>query len=123
LKAIGFKSNPYDPCLLNRLETNSDVHVDDVLITASSEQAIDQLLVELEAKNLFKLKDDGKCVVSMESFVEDLLSSCDIAGTCGTPATSTLFAINEKSPCLSMVTFHSLTAKRITLLSEFDLIY
>jgi hypothetical protein len=63
---------------------------------------------------IFKFKDDGKCVVSMEGFVEDLLSSCDIAGTCGTPATSTLFAINENSPCLSIqekVTFHSLTAK------------
>jgi hypothetical protein len=135
LKTIGFKSNPYDPCVLNRLDSNGDqttlaIHVDDVLITASTEEAIDQLLVELESfypglsisrgKELnylgmiFKFKDDGKCVVSMEGFVEDLLSSCDIAGTCGTPATSTLFSINENSPCLLVqdkVTFHSLTAK------------
>jgi hypothetical protein len=63
---------------------------------------------------LFKFKDDGKCVVSMEGFVEDLLSSCDIAGICGTPLTSSLFAINKNSPCLSVqekVAFHSLTVK------------
>jgi hypothetical protein len=60
LKTIGFKFNPYDPCVLNQLDSNGGqttlaIHVDDVLITAPSEEAIDQLLVKLgsvEVKNL-----------------------------------------------------------------------
>jgi hypothetical protein len=74
---------------------------------------------------IFKLKDDGKCVVSMEDFVEDFLSSCDIAGACGTAATSTLFAINENSPCQyrrKSRSIHSLQSC-YTLQSESDLIY
>jgi hypothetical protein len=53
LKTIGFKSNPYDPCVLNRLDsykgqTTLAIHVDNVLNTAPTEEAINQLLVELE---------------------------------------------------------------------------
>jgi hypothetical protein len=135
LKSLGFTQNPYDPCVMNR--TNSDgkqttlaIHVDDVLITAPSEGAVTSLLSELESHYpglsisrgrelnylgmVFKFTDDKKCTISMDGFVNDLLSNCDISGTSNTPATSSLFSIDEKSKALSTdkkKLFHSITAK------------
>jgi hypothetical protein len=53
-------------------------------------------------------------MISIEGFVNDLLSNCKISGTANTPATSTLFSIDEDSNSLSdekKKRFHSITAK------------
>jgi hypothetical protein len=55
----------------------------------------------------------------MEGFTGDLLKECaDITGTAETPATSTLFVLNENSPALAELQrqrFHSIVAKLLYL--------
>ena len=53
LSEIGFKNNPYDRCVFNRLEADGVqstlcVHVDDMLITATTEKHLDQILFDME---------------------------------------------------------------------------
>jgi hypothetical protein len=135
LTSLGFTANPYDPCVFNRSDdrgqTTLTVHVDDVMITAPAESDIDSLLTELEEHYsglsvsrgkilnylgmVLNFEADGVCKVTMDGFVEDLLSTCqDIKGLAKTPASVELFSVDEVSPMLGDMKrkeFHSLTAK------------
>jgi hypothetical protein len=135
LKMLNFLQNPYDSCVFNRAEANGKqttiaIHVDDMFISASDEDAISMLISELEeyypglsvnrGKELnylgmvFEFTKDNKVIISMDGFVNDLLTHCDIQGTANTPATSSLFSVDDKSKALSeekKSLFHSITAK------------
>jgi hypothetical protein len=51
---------------------------------------------------VFIFEQKGVCKISMDGFVEDMLSICEhIAGTVKTPTSNDLFAVNEESPLLS----------------------
>jgi hypothetical protein len=137
---LGFKRNPHDMCVFNKIEADGSqttllLHVDDVLVTAKSEQRIDTFLAELEARyaNLEKhrgreldylgmtmsWRDAGKVKITMQGYINETLEfAAHVAGTAKTPALDTLFAIDKSLPALPKVEselFHSLTAKLLYL--------
>ena len=137
LKGLGFSNNPHDICVFNRVEEDKSqttfvLHVDDGLITAKNEVYINKVISQLKAiygdlsiqrgKKIDYLgmtfdfeKYDGKCEVSMNGYIDDLLKFAGkIEGVATTPATNKLFSIDAKSPLLltsEKEYFHSLTAK------------
>jgi len=139
LKGLGFVQNKYDPCVLNRYDKNGKqttltIHVDDVFISAPTEEHIDELLIEINSLYsgltikrgryinylgmIFDFTQTKKCKVLMTGFVEDLLSITNIEGTANTPAASNLFKVNKNSKPLdtqSKKQFHSMTAKLLYL--------
>ena len=141
LEKLGFTKNSADICVFNRREsdwslTTIAVHVDDMLITAASEDRIDSLVGELEAiypglsvkrGRVFSYVGmtfdfdsiHGKVKITMDGYVEDVLSECDhITGVASTPAGNNLFSIDEKSTLLLTAEkdiFHSMTAKLLYL--------
>jgi hypothetical protein len=105
------------------------VHVDDVMFAAPSESELDGLLKELEKHYIgltvnrgrvlnylgmvsgFKTK--GVCKVTMDGFVEELLSIChEIKGTASSPAGAELFSLDETSPALSALSVKTSTLSR-----------
>jgi hypothetical protein len=140
LAELGFKANEYDPCVFNRgslpEQTTVVVYVDDIFISALTESDIDNLLSELNAKypNLsvkrgkvldylgmtFDFSTSGKCKVTMEGYIADLLNEVNdtIQGVSTTPASANLFSIDESSEklCTSEKEFyHTFTAKLLYL--------
>jgi hypothetical protein len=140
LESTGFSANPHDCCVFNRLDkdgrqTTLLLHVDDMKVIAPTEEGIDNLLLDLQKRfpklvvkrgqklnylgMVFDYSVPGKCKVTMDGFIADLLEECsDMEGVSDTPATSTLFVIDESSPALAEVErqrFHSLVAKLLYL--------
>jgi hypothetical protein len=140
LISLGFVKNKLDECVFNRLEADGKqstivLHVDDMLITASSEERIDTIKVEIETlypslsvhrgRKLdylgmtFDFTQPGKCRVTMNGYITDLMKFCDgIKGAAKTPAQSDLFDIDESSKALGKADaefYHSLTAKFLYL--------
>jgi hypothetical protein len=137
---LGFRPNDYDPCVFNRgslpEQTTVAIHVDDMFVSAPTEDDIDQLLSELSAKyaNLsvkrgrildylgmtFDFSVSGKCKVTMQGYIEELLNEVKdiIQGVSNTPASHNLFSIDELSELLcasEKELYHSLTAKLLYL--------
>jgi hypothetical protein len=54
LEATGFVSNPYDPCVFNKIVEGEQItvafHVDDLLVTSKPEAAISNLIDSLESR-------------------------------------------------------------------------
>ena len=145
LESLGFQANPYDNCCFNRTESDGRqttivVHVDDMLITASSEATLDMLISDFGARYndeyaaitvqrgkrieyigmVFDFNPLGTAVqVTMDGYVEDLLNEYDsIAGEADTPATATLFSVREDAEKLDKKRaeeFHALVAKVLYL--------
>jgi hypothetical protein len=139
LISLGYKANDYDSCVFNKTRADNTqatitIHVDDLLITASSEAAIDEIIGELEMlyPNLevhrgrvlnyigmvFDFRAPGKVKVTMDGYVSDLLEDYEvIGGVADTPAALDLFTVGD-SELLSdgdKEFFHSLTAKLLYL--------
>jgi len=137
---LGFIKNPYDECVFNRNQKDGTqetlvIHVDDVLVTAGSEKAIDNIMEELGTKYekltikrgrkldylgmTFDFNTKGKVRITMEGFINDLLVFCESAyGVAKTPAAGDLFEVNTKSVMLSEEKkqfFHSAVAKFLYL--------
>jgi hypothetical protein len=139
LKDYGFEANPLDPCVMNKEGKHGKqmtvcIYVDDLLITSEDNEEIEELLLYLNNvyKNITKktekvisylgmtidLSSEGKAVVTMEAYINDILKSYNVNGKASTPATSQLFVINENSPALDndkKDIFHSRVAKLLYL--------
>lgn len=140
LMALGYTTNPHDECVFNKTESDGTqstilVHVDDLLITSKTEENIDELLRQLgmKYKDLsvhrgreldylgmhFDWRQPGKCYVTMSGYIEELLTfAAEIKGKASTPASQSLFEIDEESEALCderREFFHSLTAKFLYL--------
>ena len=139
LQAMGFTKNKQDMCVFNRLEhdgtqTTIVVHVDDMMITASTEDVIDKLTNELNEVYpglstqrgqkleyigmVFDFTVQNICRITMDGYVEDLLVEYDnITGVAETPATNSLFVIKESELLDDSAReyYHSLTAKLLYL--------
>ena len=140
LESVGFTKNKHDMCVFNRIEENGKqsmlvIHVDDVLVTACSEAVIDKIIDDIcrMYKSLsvhrgrvldylgmtFDYSTIGKCKVTMKQYVSDLLEFCkDIEGTAKTPASDSLFQVEDNGEILSSAEkkfFHSVTAKILYL--------
>jgi hypothetical protein len=142
LELLGFKCNPYDVCVFNRLEkcgsqTTLGIHVDDVMCTAETEVIIDDLFAQLSAKYpglvqkrgrvhnylgmVFDFTVIGTAKVTMPLFTGDFLEGVkDIEGVSPTPATNDLFKVKDIdiSPLLcksKRERFHSIVAQTLYL--------
>jgi hypothetical protein len=140
LTKLGYKVNPSDICVFNRIETDSSqttlvIHVDDMMITSTDDKRVDNIIAEIEnlypglTKNrgkvlnyigmTFNFEQLGRVIISMEGFIKDLLEDCvEIVGVSTSPANNNLFTIDENSPLLNdkeRERFHSLTAKLLYL--------
>ena len=128
-------------CVFNRTEhdktqTSLVIHVDDMIITASSESRVDDVIKQIETiypgltkhrgKVLnyigmtFDFTKEGKVKTTMEGFVKDLVEGCkDMPGTASTPGTAHLFTTpNTPDKFLTddeREHFHSITAKLLYL--------
>ena len=134
LTSIGFVVNPLDVCVFNLMKNGKQcticVHVDDLFITCVEESTIkfvtDSLLAkykEIEVKKgpilsyigmTFNFSTSGKCFVTMEGYVQDVINLYSISGYANTPATSDLFTIRPDSPLLTeceRTEFHSRVTK------------
>jgi ATP-dependent protease HslVU (ClpYQ) peptidase subunit len=137
---LGYVKNRHDMCVFNRIEKDQSqstllFHVDDVFITATSENHIDTIIAEIQQlyPNLsvhrgsilnyigmvFDFRSPGKCKITMDGYVDDLLSfSEEIQGTAKSPANNDLFKVDENAIKLDSNNkeyFHSLTAKLLYL--------
>ena len=140
LIGMGYKVNKQDMCVLNRKEEDGSqstlcIHVDDMMITAKSEDQVDKIIAQIGAiyDNLsvhrgrrldylgmtFDFGVPDKCKVTMDGYVGDLLEFCgEITGVSKTPAGDNLFKSDETSEALDdqqREFFHSLTAKLLYL--------
>jgi len=137
---LGFKVNQCDQCIFNRMEedgkqTTLCLHVDDMLIMASDDKVISDLILHLEEiygklsvergavinylGMTFDWRAEGKCKITMDGYVEELLTEYnEIEGVSTSPATNDLFKISEKSDILEeheREYYHTLTAKLLYL--------
>ena len=138
---FNYTANEYDICVFNRTESDNTqtslvIHVDDMIITASSESRVDDVIKQIETIYPGLTKHRGKvlnyigmtfdfskegCVkMTMEGFVQDLIEGCkDMPGTANTPARANLFTIPDESdsplPDNLRERFHSITAKLLYL--------
>jgi len=140
LMDMGYVKNQHDMCVFNRIEEDGYqstlvLHVDDLFISAHSDEAIDNIIAQLQKKYqklsvqrgsvinyigmVFDFTESGKCKVTMDGYVEELLSFCaGVGGTAKTPASDGLFKITEGYDMLAeeqKVFFHSATAKFLYL--------
>jgi hypothetical protein len=92
LKDFGFKQNPYDPCVLNRMmhgnQVTVTIHVDDLKISSRSKQACEETIQYLTKmyKNInvhfgkkldylgmtFDYSDKGSVGIKMKSHIDDV---------------------------------------------------
>ena len=138
LRDMGFVPNKVDPCVMNKTIKGKQctilVYVDDLLVTCVEEEAISEVIQQLEdafegdvKKNLDKdlsylgmhLKiERGRITISMASYLKGLLDELVVTGTVTTPATVNLFMVNKGSPKLSPIQakkFHTVVAKLLYL--------
>ena len=144
LVGLGFSINPVDICCFNRIETDGRqttvvVHVDDMFITASTEQVLDAFILQLDqlysnddAKitvqrgrkieylgMVFSYGDDGSVTVTMDGYIHDLLDDvAEFEGTADSPATKNLFRVRAAAASLDDIKrerFHSVMAKILYL--------
>ena len=138
---LNYIANEYDICVFNRTESDNTqtslvIHVDDTIITASSESRVDDVINQIETiypglrkhgvKVLnyigmtFDFNKEGKVKMTMERFVQDLIEGCgDMPGTATTPTRQNLFTTPAESdislPDNLRECFHSVTAKLLYL--------
>lgn len=139
LKADGFEQNPYDMCIFNKFTADGTqvtiaLHVDDMLVTSASEEALDifdKYLKSVYPETVshrgemldylgmtFDFRVRGEVSVTMDHYVRDILSECGVDTVRMTPAASTLFDVREsvaKASSEEKQWFHSYVAKVLYL--------
>jgi hypothetical protein len=138
LTSIGFVRNKKDPCVMNRSFNGKQlsvvIYVDDLMCSCVDESALDWLAEELTDEytelnvhkgtfhsylgQSFDFSVKGKVKITMEGYIQDLLTLYEVEHCVSTPALSSLFTINPKSALLSKSEadeFHSRVAKLLYL--------
>ena len=123
LKGLGFKLNPYDPCVANLTVNGSTLtivwYVDDCKISHKDSKVVDWLIEEIEKqhgkmtitrgkKHVFVGMDiefigDGKVKIMLQDYIKECIdaSGMDVSEGAKTPATKNLFEIDELDQELS----------------------
>jgi hypothetical protein len=138
LTEYGFIANDQDTCVFNK-NTNGEqitvvIYVDDIMITCTNRNYIDNLLTYLEEKYKTITVNEGtihsylgmsldfsinkQVKITMEGYINELLKQHHIDGTTTTPANENLFKIKEQSKLLlndKKEEFHSIVAKLLYL--------
>ena len=121
LQDMGFIRNPYDTCSFTRLQDGSYdrilVYVDDLFLTSASEQRLQMIAEKLTSKYgsvTYKTGKEhdflgihwdfsipGQSSLSMDGYVEDVITKYNVTKQCKTPATDRLFHTTADSPLLT----------------------
>ncbi len=119
LKGMGFEVNPYDPCVANKMINGSQMtvrwHVDNLMISHSSNEAILQFLRTLKdiygdnlAENsgrihdylgmVFDFLDQEKVKINMTKYLLKVIADFpeEIIGKAATPAGDHLFKVRDE---------------------------
>lgn len=139
LKAYGFKENPYDCCVFNKLGENGEqitivLHVDDLMVTCIvkaelvkfqkylsgvyADTKVHEGLVLDYIGMTFDFRTKGQVSITMKNCIDEILSGCGVNIKCKTPAASTLFDVRETADKLSKEDgkyFHTQVAKVLYL--------
>ena len=137
LTNMGFKLNPYDPCVANKTVNGHQLtvswHVDDLTISCVEEQPIHDVISALKqiyGNNLkehvglvheylgmtFDYSTPGTVEISMDNYIANVIDSFpeQITGVSATPATDKLFQVRDDDrplPEEQAVMFHHVTAQ------------
>jgi hypothetical protein len=124
LKGKGFEINPYDPCVVNNMINGSQMmmrwHVDDLMISHTSNKAITQFLRTLKdisrdylAENtgkvhdylgmIFDFSDRDKVKINMTKYLTKVIADFpeEIIGKAATPAGDHLFKVRDEGQKLN----------------------
>ena len=143
LEDIGFKVNPYDPCVANKMVNGRQLtvcwHVDDLKVSHVEQRVVDEFLewVQLEYGQYGEVKicrgerhpyvgftmdfsEPGAVLIDMRDYVAQMVKDFpeEVKGTIKTPAAEGLFDINQGSKLLSKErkeAFHSSVAQGLFL--------
>jgi hypothetical protein len=143
LKEWGYKLNPYDTCVANKMVKSNQCtvlwHVDDLKISHVDKSVVDGLLGRLNEKygkedpltvTRGKIHEylgmtidftiTGMVSIRMDDYVEGILDEAreDMEGVAATPAADHLFQVNEDGEKLKETDaqyFHTMTAKLLFL--------
>ena len=119
LKGMGFEINPYDPCVVNKMVNGSQMtvrwHVDDLMISHTSNEAISQFLRALKdiygdnlAENtgkvhdylgmIFDFSDRDKVKINMTEYLTKVIADFpeEIIGKAAMPAGDHLFKVRDE---------------------------
>jgi len=115
LESLGYKANPMDPCVFNRIDadgtcTTIAIYVDDALVTSPEQAALDELAEQMKKRygvvtvktgdihHYLGMKLDFSrpklALVTMQKYIEDLVVETATTGTARTPAGEDLFEID-----------------------------
>lgn len=120
---LGYKQNPYDPCVFNLFNEKGEIivtvvyHVDDGFAAGDSEKDLDRLQKQLLQKFNNEIKfqrgrklkylsmimdftEDYKVLITMSEYTENLVKSWKIEKKREVPAKPNLFEVDEESPLL-----------------------
>eukprot|EP01031_Cornospumella_fuschlensis_P052105 gene52105-63697_t len=134
----GFTPNQYDPCVLNKtvneIQVTICLHVDDMMITSLNQVLIDSLHKDLQKKYgpmeikigkvhsflgmSFDFSIEGKAIIRMGKFIDEVLVKGNVQGYAETPAGENLFEVNatlELLPNEQQEYMHSMTAMLLYL--------
>jgi hypothetical protein len=140
---LGFEVNPYDSCVVNKTINGKQCtvlwHVDDLKFSHVEQKVLDDIAAKINAKYgqqdpivvhrgdvhdylgmTIDYSEQGKVKFKMFDYVDSILEETptDMDGVAITPATSSLFTVNEDSEPLDNEradTYHRLTAKLLYL--------
>jgi hypothetical protein len=121
LEELGFIRNPYDTCSFSRPHQDSYdrilVYVDDLFLSSASEDRLNSVADVLRKKYdavTFKTGTQhdflgihwdfstlGEVSLSMEGYINDIISKYNVTKECNTPATDRLFHTTADSPLLT----------------------
>jgi len=138
LRTMGFVPNEVDPCVLNKIVRGKQctilLYVDDLLVTCEDQNAILEVIAQLERefegdvkachdKDLSYLGmhlkiESGSITVSMVAYLRGVLDELGVTGKVTTPATANLFtpgASECELPVKEAKRFHTVVAKLLYL--------
>ncbi len=119
LKGMGFEVNPYDPCVVNKMVNGSQMmvrwHMDDLMISHTSNEAISQFLrvmKDIYGDNLaettgsvhdylgmiFDFSEQDKVKINMTKYLSKVIADFpkEIVGKAATPAGDHLFKVRDE---------------------------
>lgn len=118
LREYGFTENPHDRCVFNLITPTGKqltvvVYVDDLFITCTDITSVDQFVAFIKQKFVtitehrgpvhsylgmtFDYTTTGRVSVSMNGYINDVLSFTSVTGSVTSPATSNLFTTAQTS--------------------------
>jgi hypothetical protein len=143
LRSWGFQTNPYDPCVANKVIEGQQCtvvwHVDDLKISHHSPKVVDMMVKKMEAEfgneaplsitrgkvhDYLGMRIDytnkGKVNITMIPYIQHMIDELpeDMAGTSLTPAGNHLFTVDDAAQKLdadTSIMFHHNTAKLLFL--------